>query len=111
MAKNGTTWQKGKSGNPKGPPKKGERWKEIISRVGALSGKEAASLCKAMATRFAPYPEGVTLKELAILSAFSDAINNPTPGMLRVLIEAQGEENEGGQGITISINGAKWRPD
>lgn len=109
---NPTRWKKGQSGNPKGAPKRGESWKEIATRIGNLTGTEAAAMCAAMGSRFKDFPEGVTLKELAILAAFGDAINNPTPGIMRVLWEMSGgEDGEAQGGITIQINGSKWTPN
>lgn len=83
----GKPWPKGVSGNPKGAPKRGESWAEIIKRIGDQTGSEAAEASLLMAKDFLKLGGGVTLKEASIYAAFRAFINDPQPGLLNILIE------------------------
>lgn len=80
------TWTAGKSGNPKGGPKRGESWAEIIKHVANMDGAQAAAMAKQWATSFKGF-EGVTLKEAVVLRVFVSLLNEPTPGLLTAFME------------------------
>jgi len=80
-------WQKGKSGNPKGAPKRGESWAEIIKRIGEMTPGEAAARSLSLAKQLLEIGDGVTLKEAVILRVYGALIFEPQPGLLNAFME------------------------
>lgn len=80
-------WKKGQSGNPRGAPKRGESWAEIIAKYGNMTGGEVAQIAGYMAKEFNRLPEGVTLKELVVMRVFGQMINEPSPGLLSAFMD------------------------
>ena len=81
------TWKKGQSGNPKGAPKRGESWAELITKYGNMTGNEVATIAGYMAKEFKRLPEGVTLKELVVMRVYGQMINEPSPGLLSAFMD------------------------
>lgn len=81
------TWKKGQSGNPKGGPKRGQSWAEIIRELGDLDGPTVAERAGAMAADFRKMPSGITLKELVALRVYHTLTNDPSPGLLNAFME------------------------
>jgi hypothetical protein len=82
-----TAWKKGQSGNPKGAPKRGESWAELITKYGNMTGAEVATIAGYMAKEFKRLPEGVTLKELVVMRVYGQMINEPSPGLLSAFMD------------------------
>lgn len=80
------TWTKGKSGNPAGPPRRGESWAEIIKRLGELSGDEAAQLSRDIAGKLGTL-QGLTLKQAVVLRVYQQLIFEPSPGLLNAFMD------------------------
>lgn len=101
----GKPWPKGVSGNPKGAPKRGESWAEIIKRVGEYTPSEAAERSLELAKKLLTIGDGVTLKEAAILRVFGATLFEPQPGLLNILIErAEGK-------VADRLEVYDWRED
>lgn len=97
-------WKKGESGNPNGRPKDGTSWKAIVERIGNMNGKQAATwftVQKETAANLKQMPSGVTLRELAVMSAFIKCINDPDSRMLGTLMDREDGKPE--QPITGDI--------
>jgi hypothetical protein len=82
-----TSWKPGQSGNPAGAPKRGESWKEIIDRIGEMTPIEAAEHAKAIAAKFKPMGDRITLKEAVVIRVYADLLFQPSPGMLNTFME------------------------
>ena len=82
-----TSWKPGQSGNPKGGPKRGESWAEIIKIVGDLTPKEAADMSQAVAGKLRSIGDGVTLKQAVVLRVFAALMFEPQPGLLNAFME------------------------
>lgn len=83
----GKPWPKGVSGNPRGAPKRGESWAELIKRVGEMTPVEAAERCVALAQQFLQYGDGATLKETTVLRVYAALLFEPQPGLLNAFME------------------------
>ena len=97
-------WPKGVSGNPKGAPKRGESWSEIIKVIGNLTPTAAAEWAAAIAKRLKPIGDRVTLREAALISAFAGTIFDPQASILNFLAD-----HEEGRVPTRPITLTDWR--
>ena len=79
-------WKPGESGNPKGAPKRGQSWAEIIKEIGELTPDEARAMSQKI---FAQIQLGnkITLKQAVVLRVYAALLFEPQPGMLNILIE------------------------
>jgi hypothetical protein len=101
-------WPKGVSGNPKGAPKRGESWAEIIKRVGEYTPAEAAEKSVELAKQFLKIGEGVTLKEAVVLRVYGATLFEPQPGLFNALMDrAEGKPN---QPLDVTSAGEKLGP-
>lgn len=82
-----TAWKKGQSGNPKGAPKRGESFTEIIKRVGNETPSEAAAVSLELAQKFLSIGDGVTLKEAVIRRVYGSLLFDPQPGLLNAFMD------------------------
>ena len=98
------TWKKGQSGNPKGSPKRGQSWKEIVKAIGDLTPKEASDYCHAVAGKIGSIGDQVTLKEAVILRVFAALLFEPDARLLGVIIDR--DEGKVSQPITVT-----WRDE
>ena len=81
------TWKKGHSGNPKGAPKRGESWTEIINRYGEMTPSEAAQESMELAKRLLSIGEGVTLKQAVILRVYAALLFEPQASLLNAFLD------------------------
>ena len=80
-------WQKGTPPpNPKGAPKRGESWAEIIGRVGDMTPAEAATASLELSKQLLKIGEGVTLKEAVVLRVYGALLFDPNPGLLNAFM-------------------------
>lgn len=90
-----TAWKPGQSGNPKGAPKRGESWQEIIKRYGELTPPEAAELSLELTKKLLSIGDGVTLKQAVVLRVYADLLYEPNPGLLNSFMErAEGKVSQ-----------------
>lgn len=82
-----TSWKPGQSGNPKGAPKRGDSWAETIKALSELDGPAIAQMWDTQAKEFGNLPKGITVKQLVIMSAIASLLREPTPGILKELID------------------------
>lgn len=87
VKKRGRPWPKGVSGNPKGAPKRGQSWRELISELGEYDGPGAAQRAGFLAKQFNKLTPGVSLKELVVLRVYAALIDDPQPGLLNSFME------------------------
>lgn len=80
-------WKPGQSGNPKGAPKRGESWAEIIKRVGEYTPSEAAERSLSLAKQLLEIGDGVTLKEAVTLRVYASLLFEPQPGLLNAFMD------------------------
>lgn len=81
-----SAWKPGNSGNPKGAPKRGESWTEIIKRVGDLTPSEAAATSLELAKQLLKIGDGLTLKEAVVLRVYGALLFEPNPGLLNAFM-------------------------
>ena len=90
-----TAWKKGQSGNPKGRPRSGESWAELIKQIGELTPKAAAESYKAIAGRLAEIGDNVTLKEAVVLRVYAALLFEPDARLLNALMDrAEGKVSQ-----------------
>ena len=82
-----TAWKKGQSGNPKGAPKRGESWAELIEKMGDFDGPTAAQYAGFLSKQFDKLTAGVNLKTLVVLRVYAALIDDPQPGLLNAFME------------------------
>ena len=80
-------WPKGVSGNPKGAPKRGESWAEIIKRYCEMTPSQAATESLELTKRFLSIGDGVTLKQAVILRVYASLLFEPQPGLFNAFME------------------------
>ena len=99
-------WKKGQSGNPKGAPKRGESWAEIIKRIGDMTPIEAADHANEIAKQLRKLGGGLTLKEAVVIRVYAALLFEPQASLLNTFMErAEGkviQPIEGGAIITWS---------
>lgn len=83
----GRPWPKGVSGNPKGSPKRGESWAEIIKRVGEMTPSEAAERSLQLAKQLLSIGDGVTLKEAVVMRVYASLLFEPQPGLFNSFMD------------------------
>ena len=86
-AENLKPWPKGGSGNPKGAPRRGESWSEIIKRFGELTSGEAAKMSLELSKQFLSIGEGVTLKHAALLRVYGALLFDPDARLLNAFMD------------------------
>ncbi len=101
------SWQPGESGNPRGAPKRGESWAEVIKRIADMTPKEAADFCKGVAAQLATLGEAVTLKEAVILRVFAALMFEPTAGLFNALLDRT--EGKVTQPLAVDMTVRDWR--
>jgi hypothetical protein len=80
-------WKPGASGNPKGRPKKGESWAELIRTISDMTGPEVAKEFAYLAKTLMQYPDNVTLRTLIIIRAIVFLANEPNTALLREVMD------------------------
>jgi len=81
-------WKKGQSGNPKGAPKRGFSWAELIKEYGDMTAPEVAARSLEMAKQFIKLgDDGLTLKEAVVIRVFGSLLFEPQPGLLNAFME------------------------
>ena len=88
-------WPKGVSGNPKGAPRRGESWADIIKRVGELTPGEASEMSLELSKKLLSIGEGVTLKQAVVLRVYGALLFDPNAGLLNAFMErAEGKVSQ-----------------
>ena len=82
-----SAWKPGQSGNPKGAPKRGESWKEIIAKIGNMTPREAADHCEAIAKQIGRLGDKITLREAVVLRVFAALLFEPQASLLNAIVE------------------------
>ena len=85
-----TTWVKGiPSPNPKGAPKRGESWKEIIDTVSKLTAEQIRQSVgnNDLGRAFQQMPKGIPMRDLVVMRVFSALMFEPQSGLWNTLIE------------------------
>ena len=85
--KRSTSWKPGQSGNPKGSPKRGESWAEIIKRYGEMTPGEAAQESMELARKLLSIGEGVTLKQAVVLRVYAALLFEPQSSLLNAFLD------------------------
>lgn len=86
----GKPFVKGQSGNPKGRPKTGESWGEIAKEIGEQYPEEAVKIFgenTVMGRAFASFPKNVQIKYSVFYRVIISLMNEPTPGLLKELLD------------------------
>ena len=104
-------WKKGQSGNPKGAPKRGESWAEIITRIGNMTPIEAADHANEIAKQLRKIGGGVTLKEAVVIRGYAALLFEPQASLLNAYMDrAEGKVSDrveltgkDGGGLTVKI--------
>jgi hypothetical protein len=83
----GKPFPKGVSGNPKGAPKRGESWGEIIKRIGDMTPVEAADYANEIAKQLRKIGSGITLKEAVVVRVYAALLFEPQASLLNSFME------------------------
>lgn len=81
-----TSWKPGQSGNPKGGPKRGQSWKEIIHEIGEMTPDEAREMSRVIFSKVALHDE-VTLKQAVVMRVYAALLFDPQPGLLNAFMD------------------------
>lgn len=98
-----TSWKPGQSGNPNGPPARGESWQELYKKIGNMTPREAAEYCHSVAGKIGSIGDKVTLKEAVVLRVFVALIFEPDARLLSV-VQDRGEGK-----VTQPVTEIPWR--
>jgi hypothetical protein len=80
-------WAKGtKSPNPKGAPKRGQSWAEVIKEISELTPDEAREL-SAKIFAHVDIHDPVTIKQAVIMRVYAALMFDPQPGLLNAFME------------------------
>lgn len=74
------------SPNPKGAPKRGQSWKEIIHEIGEMTPDEAREMCRILFAKV-PLHDEVTLKQAVVMRVYAALLFDPQPGLLNAFME------------------------
>jgi hypothetical protein len=96
-------WKKGESGNPKGAPKRGQSWTEIIKHIGDMTPTEASEFANKIAAKLKTIGDGITLKEAVIMRVYASLIFEPQPGLLNAFMDRV--EGKPPQSVDVTSNG------
>lgn len=92
-------WPKGVSGNPKGAPRRGESWAEVIKRISELTPSEAAQMSLELSKKLLSIGDGVTLKQAVVLRVYSALLFDPDARLFNAIMDrAEGKVT---QAITV----------
>ncbi len=81
--------------NPLGAPKRGDSWAETIKAIGEMDGPSIAALWDTQHREFGKLPEGITMKQLVVMTVYAALLREPSPGNWRELMErAEGKVKE-----------------
>jgi len=83
----GKPFPKGVSGNPKGAPKRGESWAEIIDRIGAMTPIEAAEHAHAIAGKLKQMGGAITLKEAVVIRGYAALLFEPSSSLMNIYMD------------------------
>ncbi len=93
--------------NPDGAPKRGDSWAETIKSIGEMDGPSIAALWDTQHHEFGKLPEGITMKQLVVMTVYAALLREPSPGNWRELMDrAEGpveqQEKHSGE-VTVKI--------
>lgn len=81
-------WEKGTpSPNPEGAPKRGDSWAETIKLIGEMDGPSIAQLWDTQHKEFGKLPDGITMKQLVVMTVYAALLREPSPGNWRELMD------------------------
>ena len=81
--------------NVNGAPKRGDSWAETIKSIGELDGPSIAQLWDTQHKEFGKLPEGITMKQLVVMTVYAALLREPSPGNWRELMDrAEGPVKE-----------------
>jgi len=92
--------------NRAGAPKRGESWTEMITSVGKMTVPKLKKLLGERLKGFDKYPEGVTLKELVVINAYTSLLADFNPKVWLYMME----RSEGKLPQTVNQN-ITWRDE
>lgn len=84
-----TAWKPGQSGNPKGAPKRGTSWAEVINKTYEMTPaqiREWLGPRNELSAAFQQMPQDVPLKHLVAARAAAALMFEPTPGLLAAIM-------------------------
>lgn len=73
--------------NPLGAPKRGDSWAETIKSIGEMDGPSIAALWDTQHKEFVKLPEGITMKQLVVMTVYAALLREPSPGNWRELMD------------------------
>lgn len=82
-----TSWKPGQSGNPKGAPKRGESWAELIKLYGDMTPEEIAQKAKTIAGELKKIGDGISMKEAVIIRIYAALMFEPSSSLWKELME------------------------
>ena len=83
----GKPFPKGVSGNPKGAPKRGESWGEIIKLFGDMTPQEAADRAVEIGRQLKKYGNKLTLKQSVVLRVYAALLFDPQASLLNSFMD------------------------
>lgn len=83
------SWKPGQSGNPKGAPKRGESWREVVRSMGNLTVPEALARWPELADALPPHGDlsTVTIKEIVVMRAFKAILTAPDSALWNAIMD------------------------
>lgn len=73
--------------NPLGAPKRGDSWAETIKAIGEMDGPSIAALWDTQHREFGKLPDGITMKQLVVMTVYAALLREPSPGNWRELMD------------------------
>lgn len=99
-----SAWKPGQSGNPQGPPKRGESWTETIKRVGNMTPAEIILELGSnpLSAAFAKMPLHVQMKNLVTMRMYAASMFEPQAALVNALIDR--DEGKVADRVNLSVD-------
>lgn len=83
----GRPFPKGVAQNPKGAPRRGESWAEIIKAFGDMTPVEAADMTVEIGKQLRKYGDWLTLKQAVVARVYAALLFEPSASLLNAFMD------------------------
>jgi len=109
-------WKPGQSGNPKGAPKRGTSWAEVIKTVSEMTPSQLIEALQGgvLVDQLKRMPQHMTMKYLVVIRWFVAQMNEPSPSLAGVIMDREDGKVAGDTGGSTTVvyvgRDTQWKP-